>query len=328
MTVDLYPPQTYEADLTPEYPEAIDDACNKIYKACKGFGTDEKLLSSVLGATNPSERWLIANRYPELHKKNLYKLIKSETSRDWGQLCQLLASTPEVSEAAMIIKACKGFGTNEKLLYPIICGRSASDMNILKKTFYREHGKDLVVYVSSELSGKFKQLLVMCAQGTEQPYDETFHTEAKAKEDAEAYYKAGQGRWGTDEKAMFEIICDSPPEHLESVNRCYVEKYGYSMIKALEKELSGNVKNAAIYTLGMKLKPFEAMAEQIKTTCAGFGTDELGLSCCMVRYQGYMNEVMIAHEELFGETLIDRIRSETSAKYCKLLIALTGLEPY
>ena len=107
-----------------------------------------------------------------------------------------------------------------------------------------------------------------CVAG-EEAYDPQFHTNEKANEDAEAIYKAGQGRWGTDEKGIFKLLCAAPPEYVEIINKAYADRYGYTLMKALEKELGGNVQKAALHMLGMKLKPAETIAALIKSACAG-----------------------------------------------------------
>ena len=74
------------------------------------------------------------------------------------------------------------------------------------------------------------------------------------------------------------------------------------LFKAMEKELTGNVRDATVYLLWMKIKPFETVANLTKTACAGLGTgravvdirygravvDMLYCSCCIVRYQMLM----------------------------------------
>jgi hypothetical protein len=41
MTIDLYPSIIYENDLSPDAAgSSIDDICNEIHAACRGFGTD------------------------------------------------------------------------------------------------------------------------------------------------------------------------------------------------------------------------------------------------------------------------------------------------
>lgn len=94
----------------------------------------------------------------------------------------------------------------------------------------------------------------------------------------------------------------------------------------MEKELGGlgesGVKDATLYLIGMKLKPYETMAMLIKDACAGFGTDELLLTCCCIRFQGVMSEVMTAHIELYGKTIHDRVRKEVGGKYKALLLQI------
>jgi hypothetical protein len=54
--------------------------------------------------------------------------------------------------------------------------------------------------------------------------------------------------------------------------------------------------------------------------CAGFGTDELLLTCCVIRYQGVMAQVMAAHIELYGMSIHDRVRAQVSGKLQQLLL--------
>lgn len=94
----------------------------------------------------------------------------------------------------------------------------------------------------------------------------------------------------------------------------------------MEKELGGpgekNLREATLHLLQMKLKPYEAMAQLIKTACAGLGTDEFLLTTAIIRYQGVMQHVMTAHIEMFGKTIHDRVRSEVSGKYKDLLLQI------
>ena len=104
-------------------------------------------------------------------------------------------------------------------------------------------------------------------QAGEEEYDPQFHTADNAVEDAELIYEKGQGQWGTNEKAIFKVVCASPPEHLMNVNQAYADKYGYTLIKAMEKELGGNVGEAMNHVLLMKLKPYEAIAAPSCFSC-------------------------------------------------------------
>lgn len=89
----------------------------------------------------------------------------------------------------------------------------------------------------------------------------------------------------------------------------------------MEKELSGNLKDGTLYMVGMKTKPYDTMALLVKEACAGFGTDEMLLTCCIIRYQDIIKGVMISHMEQFGKTIHERVRSETSGHYKDVLLA-------
>jgi hypothetical protein len=114
-------------------------------------------------------------------------------------------------------------------------GRTNVEMEILKKTYFKVYTKDLGKLLASELHGDMERIVFNCLQAGEETYDPQFHTNDKAVEDAENIYKQGQGKfWGTNEKAIFKILCASPPEHLEKVNTIYADKYGYTLMKGME----------------------------------------------------------------------------------------------
>mmetsp|Transcript_5435 Transcript_5435/g.8917 ORF Transcript_5435/g.8917 Transcript_5435/m.8917 type:complete len:334 (-) Transcript_5435:125-1126(-) len=327
MTIDLYPSIVHESDLSPDvgYGHDIDEDVEEIVTACKGWGSNTKKVIETLGSHTAEGRFKLSARYKELNEgKTLDLLMKKEMSGNFGTAMELLGLPPHEAECAMIKMACKGIGASANVIFSIICGRTNKEMEILKKTYFRLYTKDLGKLLASELHGQNERLTFNCLQAAEEDFDPQFHTEEKARDDAQEIHEKGQGRWGTDEKGIFKLICASPPEYLKIVNRVYAEKYGYALWKAMEKELGGNVKEASLFLIGMKLTPFEEIAKLIKSACAGFGTDELLLTCCVIRYQHVMNFVQPAHIELFGKTVQDRIRKETGGKYREILLAVTN----
>lgn len=196
-------------------------------------------------------------------------------------------------------------------------------MRILIHNRILGHWTTPYVFSDSSIPSTTARIVFNCMQAGEEVFDPQYHTAEKARDDAEAIYKKGQGKFfGTDEKAIFKILCASPPEHIQNISAAYADKYGYTLYKAMEKELSGNVRDACVYLVGMKMKPFETIAGLIKKACAGIGTDELLLTTCIIRYQMVMKDVMAAHIELFGKSVHDRVREECGGKYKTLLLAV------
>jgi hypothetical protein len=323
VSINIYPDLMHMEDLTPDCGVEIDAVCEEIHEAVKGWGSDKSRLIAALGTTTPEDRLKISLRYKDLYEKDLKGVMKKEVSGDFGIAMKYLALSPVYAECAMIKDACKGVGSHATVLYSILCGRSNADMALLKTTYYKAYTKDLTSLISSELGGDNWKLVSACLQATEEPFDPDYHTVDKANEDAEEMWKQGQGKFfGTNESKLFKVIVLSPPKYLKMVNDVYADKHGYTLIKAMDKELGGNAKKGSTFTLKMRFKPYEAIAELIKSACAGLGTDELLLTCCVIRYQDLMAHVNFAHEELYQKSIHDRVREECSGNYKTLLLAL------
>lgn len=324
MSLDFYPSLIHEGDLTPDACGAeIDDVCKDIHAACKGWGTDEKKLVKALASQSPEARCQIPLRYKEIYEKELKAVMKSECgSRDFGIALQFLAVSPDAAECDMINKACRGLGTDEKVLFPIICGRSNKEMQILRKKYFELFSKDLGQVLDSELGGSFEQIIFNCLQASEEEYDPEYHNEDKMKTDVAELYSLGQGKWGTDEVGLFKILVASPPEYLKKLNYAYADAHDVTLFNILKTELGGKVKEATLFMLGMKVKPYETVANLIIEACKGFGTNELLLTTTVIRYHGILREVMAAYTEMKGEDLQDLIEREAGGDYERLLIEL------
>ncbi|ACI65915.1 annexin [Phaeodactylum tricornutum CCAP 1055/1] len=322
MTIPIYPGIVKENDLSPDqgFGSEIDDLCQQIRDATKGWGANKQKVIDAIATQNITTRCKMAIRYKELFERELVDVMKKEFSGDFGVALEFLSLPSDKAECAMIRKACKGIGAQVNVVWSIVCGRTNEEMDRLKKTYFTMYNKDLGKLLASELHGDMERLVFNCLQGAEDVYDPQFHTAEKAIEEAEEIHSKGQGRWGTDGRGIFKLLCKAPPEHIENMNKAYADKYGFTLMKAMEKEMGGNVKEGTIFMLGMKQKPYETIGDLIRSACVGFGTDELLLTTLLIRYQPIMSEVMSAHIEKHGKTIHDRVRSEVGGKFKDLLL--------
>ena len=279
MTIPLFPDVVMAQDLSPQHGgTTVDELCEDIYRATKGWGANKQKVIDALATQDTVTRYYMSIRYPELYEgQSLQKLMSKEFSGDFGTALEFLALPPHEAECAMLRKATKGIGASVNIVWSICVGRTNAEMELLKKTYFRMYDKDLGKLLASELGGNMERLVFNCLQGAEQEYDPQFHTKELAAEDAEAIHKMGQGKtFGTNEKGIFKILCKAPPTHVANINQAYADKYGYTLLKAMEKELGGfmekQLRKATLHMIGMKLKPFETMAALVKDACAGFGT--------------------------------------------------------
>ncbi|KAJ0412466.1 hypothetical protein ATCC90586_005486 [Pythium insidiosum] len=319
--LDIYPRAAFDIynKIKMTFPHDVDELCEEIHKACKGLGTDEKTLVEILGPRSARQRTLVGIRYKELYNQSLLELIRSETSGDLGFLLRLIVMPLPEAEAYILNKACKGVGTTENLIYPIIVGRPTEELDVLKKAYFAKYDEDLAVMLNGELSGDFSQIIMTSLQAPVVPYNPSFHTKAKAAEDAEALYKAGEGKWGTDEKSFLKILLAAPAKYIQMLDAAYTEKYGHGLLKAIAAEFSGSSKNALDYLVRLVLDPYDLIAEKIEGAMKGFGTDEQKLSAYLVRYHKYQAKIEQAYEEKYKTTLRERIKGEASGDYLALL---------
>ncbi|TMW66534.1 hypothetical protein Poli38472_004299 [Pythium oligandrum] len=318
----IYPRSAFDVynKIKINYPSNIDAICEEIYKACTGMGTDEEMLIKILGPRSPNDRALISYRYKELFNTPLRDLVKGETSGDLGFLMQLICMSLPQAEAYIIHRACKGAGTSEHLLYPILVGRSDAEMNVLKKTYFEMYEEDLAVMLNAELSGDFHQIIMLALQELQIEYKSSFHTKEKVEEDAEMLYKAGEGKWGTDEGTFVKTLFSCPPQHLENVNKAYTEKHGHDIINAIQSEFGGTATDALVYFVRLTLEPFKLLTERLEASMAGLGTDEMALSSFLVRYHPYLSKIKPIFEDKHKISLRERIHGDTEGRHRELLL--------
>lgn len=219
MTIPLYPAVVVQNDLSPDHGGAkVDELCEDIHKATKGWGANKKKTIDALATQDATTRYYMAIRYKELYSQELQEVMKKEFSGDLGLALRWLALPADQAEAKMIKEASKGIGAQVNIIWSILVGRTNDEMTRLKKAYFDMYTKDLGKLLSHELTGDMERLIFNCLQASEEQYDPQFHTAEKAKDDADFIHSLGQGRWGTNERGLFKIICASPKEHLENIS--------------------------------------------------------------------------------------------------------------
>lgn len=327
-SVGLYPNILLTRHYSPDsFGPEIDKICNEIHDATQGFGTNENRLLKALGRCNVEERCMVPARYFQIYNKKLVDVIESECgNRVFGRALQYMAVDPVAAECEMIEDAVKGFGSNEIFLFSIIAGRNNDEIKLLKKKYDDLKSRHLERHLCRELGGKVELLMKWCLEEGEEEYDQDKHNDAKAEEDAERLHEMGEGRWGTNERGLFRLLCTAPPKHLQAVNETYKQKYGHDLIQAVQKETSGFIEKATVFFIGMKIDPYKQIATMIHDAVKGFGTNELLLTTYIIRYQKIMDQVDAAYQTLYKKSIKRVIQSETTGQFERLLVEIAGAD--
>lgn len=152
--------QHYQGTVTENPGFNCNDDATVLYKAMKGFGTDEKKIIDVLCRRTSRQRMEILQAYKAGYGKDLIQNLKSELSGNFEDLSVALLMTPAQLEARDLQKAIDGMGTDESSLIDILCTKTNAQMHELKNAYKVMFKKDLEKAVSGDVSGYFKRFLV------------------------------------------------------------------------------------------------------------------------------------------------------------------------
>ena len=142
----------------------LDKEVQALYDAGEGqWGTDESIFNKIFTTKSGAELYYINKAYIKATGKSLFKVIESEFSGDLQKLLKtvlLAQANPPEYFADRIYQACKGMGTNEKLLTRILVTRDEIDLKEINKVYVTKYNKTLIEQIKDECSGDYKNLLI------------------------------------------------------------------------------------------------------------------------------------------------------------------------
>ncbi|XP_044003303.1 annexin B9-like [Aphidius gifuensis] len=131
-----------------------------------------------------------------------------------------------VNDAEVLRKAMKGFGTDEKAIISILSNRNNQHRQDIANSFKTLYGKDLIKDLKSEISGKFKDLIVAMMTPIVDYYVKEIHDSLSGI--------------GTDEDVLITILCTLKNQDIHQLCASYKEKYGKSLESDIRGDTSGH----------------------------------------------------------------------------------------
>jgi hypothetical protein len=132
-------------------------------------------------------------------------------------------------DAVLLHESISGLGTKDTALIGIVCTRTPSQLYIIKQAYYNLYHRTLEHAVDGDTSGNYQKLLLALLKGNR---SEILGVDQQlAMADAHALYKAGEGRWGTNEDTFIHILATRSAAHLTTVSQYYLQAFGHSLEK-------------------------------------------------------------------------------------------------
>merc|ERR1719317_1555487 len=193
-------------------------------------------------------------------------------------------------------------------------------MDMVKKAYSALFNRDLIKDLRSETSGDFRRILISLAgAGREcKPVDKSL-----AEREAQELYKAGEGKWGTDEGTFNQIFATRSFPQLRATFEAYKKQRGQNMAAVIEKEMSGDLKDAFLTLVNYITDPITYYSEVLYRSMKGMGTDDKTLIRTVVsRCEIDLGLIKKKFEKLHQKTLDKAIKGETSGDYRKIMLAI------
>ncbi|KAJ9546899.1 hypothetical protein OSB04_019442 [Centaurea solstitialis] len=287
-----------------------------------GFGCDSSAVINILAYRNASQRPLLEKEYRTKYNEELNKRISSELSGNLKKAVLLWMPDPVRRDAIVLQEA---FSTNIdlKAATEVLCSRTPSQLLHLKQVYLGLFGVYLEQDIQSQTSGDHEKLLLAYLSIPRSEFPEFDRT--MAEHDAQALYKAGEKRWGTDESTFRSIFTQRSRAHLAGVTSAYKTMYGHSLTKAIKNETSGYFEQALLTIVRCAVNPGKYFAKVLRKAMHGLGTDDKTLIRVIVtRTEIDMQYIKAEYHKKYDRSLKDDVHSETSGNYRTFLLSLLG----
>ena len=215
----------------------------------------------------------------------------------------------------------KGAGTDEDSLIEIICSRPNPILKKIKEKYKEKIGKELESDLKSDIKGDLQKILlpIIQLQRSENKNPNIEECQKKAKK----LQEAGVKKWGTDESTFSQIFSTSSPEELICISQEYHKITGDTILEAIDKEFSGNMKKAYKAIVYAMISPSEYFATRVKDAIKGFGTnDNLLMRVLISRDEIDMDQIKAYYHKLYGNNMVDDIKNDIGGDYKKLMVEL------
>ncbi len=295
--------------------------CQILRNAVHGIGTDEKAIINLIVNRNAAQRAEIRKCYKSCFGKDLIKRLKEDTSGNFKQVIAGMFMTPAEYDAMCLYKAMKGLGTDESVLIEIIGTRTNEQLRAIKVAFEQEYKGTLEKWITGDTSRNFKNLLIallQCDRSTNPNPDPNM-----CQADAQTLYKAGEGRWGTDEPTFIRIFAKRSAAEIAMINDCYIKLRGKGLLNAIDKEFSGDTKKLLQTIVGGLLDPPAYFAMRIREAVKGLGTNNAKLVRVIIsRSEIDLGYIKQAYQRIYHRDMLHDVRSDTSGFYRDILTGL------
>uniref|UniRef100_A0A6N2JWL6 Annexin n=1 Tax=Salix viminalis TaxID=40686 RepID=A0A6N2JWL6_SALVM len=318
--------------IAPDNHVPAEDA-EALNRACKGWGTDEKAIISILGHRNAAQRKQIRLAYSELFQEDLVKRLESELTGDFEKAVYRWVLDPEDRDAVLANVAIRKSG-DYHVIVEIACVLSSEELLVVRRAYHARYKhsleEDLAAHTtghSQSPDGFFMTILqVLVGLVTAFRYEGDEINTRLANSEADILHDAIKDKAFNHEEVIRILTTRSKAQLMATFNR-YRDDHGSSITKDLLDEPADEFKTmlrTAIRCINDHKKYYEKI---LRNAIKKVGTDEDALTRVIVtRAEKDLNGIKEIYYKKNSVALDQAVAMDTSGDYKAFLLALLGKE--
>ncbi|KAK4253810.1 hypothetical protein QN277_010437 [Acacia crassicarpa] len=308
--------------VAPNEISPVQDA-EALYKAFKGWGTDEKAVITILGHRTSFQIQLIRQAYEELYQENLIKRLESELSGEFERAVYRWVLEPTDRDAVLANVAIRNSkNVDYNVIAEIACVYSSEGLLAVRRAYLNRYKHSLEEDLAANTSGPFRQLLVGLVSSYRHEGEEI--NARLAQSEANILHEALKHKNGNYEEVTRILTTRSKSQLIATFNR-YRDDHATSITKKLLDDASDDFLRA-VHTVIRCIDDHKKYYEKIvRNAIKRIGNYEDVLTRVIVtRAEKDLKEIKDLYYKRNSEHLEHSVAKELSGDYKKFLLTLLG----
>ncbi|KAF3794212.1 Annexin D1 [Nymphaea thermarum] len=307
--------------VPPTVPSPSED-CEQLRAAFAGWGTNEKLIISIIGHRNAAQLKLIRNTYSELYGESLLKDLKEELSNDFESAVLLWTLDPAERDALLANQTIRRWDPKNLVLIEIACARSPKELLLVREAYHAHFKRSIEEDVAPHVDSGYRKLLVGLVSSYRYPGVEI--DSDLAKKEAEILHDKIKGN-AVNHEDVIRILTTRSKAQLSATFNHYKDSFGKSMDEDLKVDSTDEYLCALKAAIQCLVFPEKYFVDVLSKAINRLGTDEGALTRVVVtRAEVDMKQIKEEYLKVNDVGLDKAIVDDTSGDYRELLLTLIG----
>ncbi|CAN6484718.1 unnamed protein product [Victoria cruziana] len=307
--------------VPPTVPSPSED-CEQLRAAFAGWGTNEKLIISILGHRNAAQLKSIRDTYSELYGESLLKNLKEELTNVFERALILWSMDPAERDALLADQTIRKWDPKNHVLIELACARSPKELLLVREAYHARFKRSIEEDVAPQENSGYRKLLVGLVSSYRYPGEEIDNE--LAEKEAEILHDKIRGN-AVNHEEVIRILTTRSKAQLGATFSHYKHSFG----NPIDEDLKVDSKDEYVFALKAAMQclafPEKYFVDVLSKAIDRRGTDEGALTRVVVtRAEVDMKQIKEEYLKVNGVGLDKAIVHETSGDYRQLLLTLIG----